>query len=132
MPETILSSILIQMTHDGISSVSLFSECQMILFSACCICGLISGILNIQFVRAASKRGDAVPTLHMAIMVLASLGIGGCTLFTWLTCRLASSEQRRLFLEREVSLYHSHEINEKVSSQLYFMQINQTRLKYFR
>ncbi|XP_062322243.1 transmembrane protein 196 isoform X1 [Osmerus eperlanus] len=85
----------------------------MILFSACCICGLIGGILNVQFVRAAARRPDALPSLHLACVVLACLGIGGCILFTWLTCRLASSEQQRMFLEREVSLHHSHEMSDK-------------------
>ena len=94
------------------------SICQMILFSACCICGLISGILNVQFVRAAAKRPDALPSLQLACVVLACLGIGGCILFTWLTCRLASSEQQRMFLEREVSLHHSHEMSDKVRSPL--------------
>ncbi|KAF0024733.1 hypothetical protein F2P81_023535 [Scophthalmus maximus] len=39
--------------------------------------------------------------------------ISSCTLSTWLTCRLASSEQQRMFLEREHSLHHSHEMTEK-------------------
>ncbi|XP_068092090.1 transmembrane protein 196 isoform X2 [Hyperolius riggenbachi] len=81
----------------------------MILFSACCICGLIGGILNIQFLRALSKRSP----LHLASMSLACIGISGCTISTWLTCRLASYEQRRMFLEREHSLHHSHEMTEK-------------------
>ncbi|XP_066532024.1 transmembrane protein 196 isoform X3 [Hoplias malabaricus] len=85
----------------------------MILFSACCICGLIGGILNLQFVRALVKRPDAVRSLHLATMSLACLGISSCTLSTWLTCRLASSEQQRMFLEREHSLHHSHEMAEK-------------------
>ncbi|XP_062846876.1 transmembrane protein 196 isoform X2 [Trichomycterus rosablanca] len=85
----------------------------MILFSACCICGLIGGILNFQFVRALVKRPDRVQSLHMAAMTLACLGISSCTLSTWLTCRLASSEQQRMFLEREHSLHHSHEMTEK-------------------
>ncbi|XP_050934426.1 transmembrane protein 196 isoform X2 [Lates calcarifer] len=82
----------------------------MILFSACCICGLIGGILNFQFVRALNKRRDSI---HLAAMTLACLGISSCTLSTWLTCRLASSEQQRMFLEREHSLHHSHEMTEK-------------------
>ncbi|XP_072268646.1 transmembrane protein 196 isoform X2 [Pyxicephalus adspersus] len=81
----------------------------MILFSACCICGLIGGILNIQFLRALSKRSS----LHLASLSLACIGISGCTISTWLTCRLASYEQRRMFLEREHSLHHSHEMTEK-------------------
>lgn len=85
----------------------------MILFSACCICGLIGGILNFQFVRAV-KRPGAMPSLHVAAMSLACLGISSCTLSTWLTCRLASTEQQRMFLEREHSLHHSHEMAEKV------------------
>ncbi|KAG7501216.1 hypothetical protein JOB18_043046 [Solea senegalensis] len=92
----------------------------MILFSACCICGLIGGILNFQFVRAMNKRPDTMHSIHLAAMTLACLGISSCTLSTWLTCRLASSEQQRMFLEREHSLHHSHEMTEKcacVSSQ---------------
>ncbi|KAM4028249.1 transmembrane protein 196 isoform 2-T2 [Anomaloglossus baeobatrachus] len=81
----------------------------MILFSACCICGLIGGILNIQFLRALTKRSP----LHVASLSLACIGISGCTISTWLTCRLASYEQRRMFLEREHSLHHSHEMTEK-------------------
>ncbi|XP_066570699.1 transmembrane protein 196 [Amia ocellicauda] len=85
----------------------------MILFSACCICGLIGGILNFQFVRALVKKSTALYSLHLAAMALACLGIGGCTLSAWLTCRLASNEQQRMFLEREHSLHHSHEMTEK-------------------
>ncbi|XP_037649644.1 transmembrane protein 196 isoform X2 [Sebastes umbrosus] len=85
----------------------------MILFSACCICGLIGGILNFQFVRALNKRPDSMHSIHLAAMTLACLGISSCTLSTWLTCRLASSEQQRMFLEREHSLHHSHEMTEK-------------------
>uniref|UniRef100_G3NT29 Transmembrane protein 196 n=1 Tax=Gasterosteus aculeatus TaxID=69293 RepID=G3NT29_GASAC len=85
----------------------------MILFSACCICGLIGGILNFQFVRALNKRPDSMHSIHLAAMTLACLGISSCTLSTWLTCRLASSEQQRMFLEREHSLHHSHEMAEK-------------------
>ncbi|KAL6489599.1 hypothetical protein MHYP_G00033400 [Metynnis hypsauchen] len=88
----------------------------MILFSACCICGLIGGILNIQFVRALARRMDALPSLHLASLTLACIGIGGCTLSTWLTCRLASSEQQRMFMERELSLHHSVEMAEKVKN----------------
>ncbi|XP_040908503.1 transmembrane protein 196 isoform X2 [Toxotes jaculatrix] len=86
----------------------------MILFSACCICGLIGGILNFQFVRALNKQPDnPMHSIHLAAMTLACLGISSCTLSTWLTCRLASSEQQRMFLEREHSLHHSHEMTEK-------------------
>ncbi|XP_024299182.1 transmembrane protein 196 isoform X1 [Oncorhynchus tshawytscha] len=85
----------------------------MILFSACCICGLIGGILNFQFVRALARRPDSLRSLHLAAMTIACLGISSCTLSTWLTCRLASSEQQRMFLEREHSLHHSHEMAEK-------------------
>ncbi|XP_041868468.1 transmembrane protein 196 [Melanotaenia boesemani] len=85
----------------------------MILFSACCICGLIGGILNFQFVRAISKKPNSMSSIHLAAMTLACLGISSCTLSTWLTCRLASSEQQRMFLEREHSLHHSHEMTEK-------------------
>lgn len=92
----------------------LFSS-QMILFSACCICGLIGGILNVQFLRAVTKKTSSLYPLHLASMSLACIGIGGCTLSSWLTCRLASYEQRRMFSEREHSLHHSHEMAEKVS-----------------
>ncbi|KAM6411673.1 transmembrane protein 196 isoform 9-T9 [Pluvialis apricaria] len=85
----------------------------MILFSACCICGLIGGILNFQFLRALTKKSSALYSLHLASMSLACIGIGGCTLSSWLTCRLASYEQRRMFSEREHSLHHSHEMAEK-------------------
>ncbi|KAK5603065.1 hypothetical protein CRENBAI_009834 [Crenichthys baileyi] len=85
----------------------------MILFSACCICGLIAGILNFQFVRALNKRPNSMQSIHLAAMTLACLGISTCTLSTWLTCRLASSEQQRMFMEREHSLHHSHEMTEK-------------------
>ncbi|CAG11136.1 unnamed protein product, partial [Tetraodon nigroviridis] len=86
----------------------------MILFSACCICGLIGGILNFQFVRTLSKRPDSLSSIHLAAMTMACLGITSCTLSTWLMCRLASSEQQRMFHEREHSLHHSHEMTEKV------------------
>lgn len=46
----------------------------MILFSACCICGLIGGILNFQFVRALTKRPDSMHSIHLAAMTLACLG----------------------------------------------------------
>uniref|UniRef100_A0A3P8TFS7 Transmembrane protein 196 n=1 Tax=Amphiprion percula TaxID=161767 RepID=A0A3P8TFS7_AMPPE len=85
----------------------------MILFSACCICGLIGGILNFQFVRALDRQKGSKHSIHLAAMTLACLGISSCTLSTWLTCRLASSEQQRMFLEREHSLHHSHEMTEK-------------------
>ena len=88
---------------------------QMILFSACCIGGLIGGILNFQFLRALTKKTSTLYPLHLTSMSLACIGIGGCTLSSWLTCRLASYEQRRMFSEREHSLHHSHEMAEKVS-----------------
>ncbi|XP_051872897.1 transmembrane protein 196 [Pristis pectinata] len=84
----------------------------MILFSACCICGLIGGILNFQFLRAVAKRTFTYP-IYLASMSMACLGIAGCTLSAWLTCRLASNEQQRMFLERDHSLHHSHEMTEK-------------------
>lgn len=89
------------------------SPSQMILFCACCICGLISGILNVQFVRAAARRADVMSPLQAASMALACLGMGVSTLSAWLTCRLASAEQQRMFLERELSLHHSVEMTEK-------------------
>ncbi|XP_053568970.1 transmembrane protein 196 isoform X2 [Bombina bombina] len=85
----------------------------MILFSACCICGLIGGILNIQFLRDVTKKSSSQRPLHLVSMSLACIGISGCTISSWLTCRLASYEQRRMFLEREHSLHHSHEMTEK-------------------
>ncbi|XP_018975529.1 transmembrane protein 196 [Cyprinus carpio] len=88
----------------------------MILFSACCVCGLIGGILNVQFVHAMVKRTNSLYYLHLAFLCLDSLGILGCTLSTWLTCRLASCEQKRLFLERDLSLHHSVEMGEKVKA----------------
>ncbi|XP_067854393.1 transmembrane protein 196 [Heptranchias perlo] len=86
----------------------------MILFSACCICGLIGGILNFQFLRAVAKGTSFTYPIHVASMSMACLGIVGCTLSAWLTCRLASNEQQRMFLERDHSLHHSHEMTDKV------------------
>ncbi|XP_052595178.1 transmembrane protein 196 isoform X3 [Peromyscus californicus insignis] len=97
----------------GILCAKKKSGLVMILFSACCICGLIGGILNFQFLRAVTKKTSSVYPLHLASMSLACIGIGGCTLSSWLTCRLASYEQRRMFSEREHSLHHSHEMAEK-------------------
>ncbi|XP_039188218.1 transmembrane protein 196 isoform X5 [Crotalus tigris] len=94
-------------------SSPVWSGVCMILFSACCICGLIGGILNFQFLRALTKKSSALYPLHLTSMSLACIGIGGCTLSSWLTCRLASYEQRRMFSEREHSLHHSHEMAEK-------------------
>ncbi|KAF6087029.1 transmembrane protein 196 [Phyllostomus discolor] len=99
----------------GILCAKKKSGLVMILFSACCICGLIGGILNVQFLRAVTKKTSSLYPLHLASMSLACIGIGGCTLSSWLTCRLASYEQRRMFSEREHSLHHSHEMAEKVS-----------------
>ncbi|XP_018596192.1 transmembrane protein 196 [Scleropages formosus] len=89
------------------------SGLTMISFSACCICGLICGILNIQFLRVLERRPEETHILQLAAIVLASLGIAGCALATWLTCRLASVEEQRMYLEREHSLNHSHEMTEK-------------------
>ncbi|XP_071071226.1 transmembrane protein 196 isoform X4 [Dasypus novemcinctus] len=97
----------------GILCAKKKSGLVMILFSACCICGLIGGILNFQFLRAVTKKTSSLYPLHLASMSLACIGIGGCTLSSWLTCRLASYEQRRMFSEREHSLHHSHEMAEK-------------------
>lgn len=55
-------------------SLHLSAPPQMILFSACCICGLIGGILNFQFVRALTKRPDAMSSIHLAAMTMACLG----------------------------------------------------------
>ncbi|XP_072820992.1 transmembrane protein 196 isoform X2 [Vicugna pacos] len=97
----------------GILCAKKKSGLVMIIFSACCICGLIGGILNVQFLRAVTKKTSSLYPLHLASMSLACIGIGGCTLSSWLTCRLASYEQRRMFSEREHSLHHSHEMAEK-------------------
>ncbi|XP_078391247.1 transmembrane protein 196 isoform X4 [Cetorhinus maximus] len=86
----------------------------MILFSACCICGLIGGILNFQFLRAVAKRTAFAFPIHVASMSMACLGIVGCTLSAWLTCRLANNEQQRMFLERDHSMHHSHEMTDKM------------------
>ncbi|XP_035476721.2 transmembrane protein 196 isoform X2 [Scophthalmus maximus] len=102
-----------QFSHLHLHIFSISPCPEMILFSACCICGLIGGILNFQFVRALNKQPDSMHSIHLAAMTLACLGISSCTLSTWLTCRLASSEQQRMFLEREHSLHHSHEMTEK-------------------
>uniref|UniRef100_A0A3Q2XTU0 Transmembrane protein 196 n=1 Tax=Hippocampus comes TaxID=109280 RepID=A0A3Q2XTU0_HIPCM len=59
----------------------------MILFSACCICGLIGGILNFQFVRALTKRPDSMQSIHFAAMTLACLGKTGHTAFSYLVRR---------------------------------------------
>ncbi|XP_077159947.1 transmembrane protein 196 isoform X6 [Paroedura picta] len=99
----------------GILCAKKKSGLVMILFSACCICGLIGGILNFQFLRALSKKSSTLYSLHVTSMSLACIGIGGCTLSSWLTCRLASYEQRRMFSEREHSLHHSHEMADKTS-----------------
>ncbi|KAJ8267288.1 hypothetical protein COCON_G00124600 [Conger conger] len=85
----------------------------MTLFSACCICGLIGGILSFQFIRALAKRPQVHQPLHLVAMTLACLGVACSTLATWLTCRLAGTEQQRMFLEREHSMHHSHEMTEK-------------------
>ncbi|XP_031432889.1 transmembrane protein 196-like [Clupea harengus] len=86
---------------------------MMIIFCACCICGLIGGILNVQFVRAAARRADFMSSLQIASISVACFGMVGCILSSWLTCRLASAEQQRMFLDRELSLHHSVEMTEK-------------------
>ncbi|MEE6466391.1 hypothetical protein FKM82_006933 [Ascaphus truei] len=101
----------------GIFCAKKKSGLVMILFSACCICGLIGGILNFQFLRALTKRPSSLYSLHFASMSLACIGISGCTISSWLTCRLASYEQRRMFSEREHSLHHSHEMTEKETTE---------------
>ncbi|XP_028835650.1 transmembrane protein 196 isoform X2 [Denticeps clupeoides] len=80
----------------------------MIVFTACCICALIGGILNVQFLRTRALHPP-----RLASLALTCLGMCCCTLSTWLTCRLASTEQRRMFLERDLSLHHSVEMTEK-------------------
>ena len=111
--------VLISFTSSTLNPPGPSFSHQMILFSACCICGLIGGILNFQFLRAVTKKTSSLYPLHLASMSLACIGIGGCTLSSWLTCRLASYEQRRMFSEREHSLHHSHEMAEKVSFVLF-------------
>ncbi len=64
-------------------------------------------ILKVRQPRSSFK-------MKLVSFFLSSPGISSCTLSTWLTCRLASSEQQRMFLEREHSLHHSHEMTEKV------------------
>uniref|UniRef100_A0A8C2PSQ9 Transmembrane protein 196 n=1 Tax=Cyprinus carpio TaxID=7962 RepID=A0A8C2PSQ9_CYPCA len=75
------------------------------------------GILNVQFLCEYVKWSNSLYSLHLAFLCLASLGMLGFILSTWLTCRLASWEQKRLFLERDLSLHHSVEMDEKCSSQ---------------
>uniref|UniRef100_A0A8C2PSL5 Transmembrane protein 196 n=1 Tax=Cyprinus carpio TaxID=7962 RepID=A0A8C2PSL5_CYPCA len=73
------------------------------------------GILNVQFLCEYVKWSNSLYSLHLAFLCLASLGMLGFILSTWLTCRLASWEQKRLFLERDLSLHHSVEMDEKVT-----------------
>uniref|UniRef100_UPI00398EBBFC transmembrane protein 196 isoform X3 n=1 Tax=Pristiophorus japonicus TaxID=55135 RepID=UPI00398EBBFC len=84
-------------------------------FLICGICGIVcarkkSGLI---FLRAVAKRTAFTYPIHVASMSMACLGIVGCTLSAWLTCRLASNEQQRMFLERDHSLHHSHEMTDK-------------------
>ncbi|XP_007897887.1 transmembrane protein 196 isoform X3 [Callorhinchus milii] len=86
-----------------------------VCFLICGICGIVcakkkSGLI---FLRALGKGTAFVYPIHVASMSMACLGIAGCTLSAWLTCRLASNEQQRMFLEREHSLHHSHEMTDK-------------------
>ncbi|XP_038653388.1 transmembrane protein 196-like isoform X6 [Scyliorhinus canicula] len=69
---------------------------------------------GICFLRAVSKRRAVTFPIHIASMSMACLGIVGCTLSAWLTCRLASNEQQRMFLERDHSMHHSHEMTDKI------------------
>ncbi|XP_038653387.1 transmembrane protein 196-like isoform X5 [Scyliorhinus canicula] len=85
-------------------------------FLICGICGIVcakkkSGRI---FLRAVSKRRAVTFPIHIASMSMACLGIVGCTLSAWLTCRLASNEQQRMFLERDHSMHHSHEMTDKI------------------
>ncbi|XP_043545718.1 transmembrane protein 196 isoform X5 [Chiloscyllium plagiosum] len=85
-------------------------------FLICGVCGIVcakkkSGRI---FLRALAKRTEISYPRHVASMSMACLGIAGCTLSAWLTCRLASNEQQRMFLERDHSLHHSHEMTDKV------------------
>lgn len=63
-----------QFSHLHLHIFSISPCPEMILFSACCICGLIGGILNFQFVRALNKRPDSMHSIHLAAMTLACLG----------------------------------------------------------
>lgn len=67
---------------------------------------------------------------HLVSFFLSRPGISSCTLSTWLTCRLASSEQQRMFLEREHSLHHSHEMTEKVGEQQQQQQSRNPQLQH--
>ncbi|XP_043545717.1 transmembrane protein 196 isoform X4 [Chiloscyllium plagiosum] len=87
-----------------------------VCFLICGVCGIVcakkkSGRI---FLRALAKRTEISYPRHVASMSMACLGIAGCTLSAWLTCRLASNEQQRMFLERDHSLHHSHEMTDKV------------------
>ncbi|KAA8585961.1 hypothetical protein FQN60_007530, partial [Etheostoma spectabile] len=87
------------------------------------VASIVLGAVGISWVRGQHKpqQGDASPFLVCGMCgVLCArkrtgliVRISFCTLSTWLTCRLASSEQQRMFLEREHSLHHSHEMTEK-------------------
>lgn len=72
--------------------------------------------LSFRFQHVISKDSSLVHWSETWIFTksCSSAGISSCTLSTWLTCRLASSEQQRMFMEREHSLHHSHEMTEKV------------------
>uniref|UniRef100_A0A8C4QEW8 Transmembrane protein 196 n=1 Tax=Eptatretus burgeri TaxID=7764 RepID=A0A8C4QEW8_EPTBU len=86
----------------------------MILFSSLCICGMIAGILNVQFLQEDSLRRSTVRnSIRLAALTTAAVGIAGCLAASWLTCRMARNEQRRMFFEMEHSLHHSHELTEK-------------------
>ncbi|XP_078391233.1 transmembrane protein 196 isoform X2 [Cetorhinus maximus] len=91
--------------------------------SKACLCFLICGICGIIcakkksgriFLRAVAKRTAFAFPIHVASMSMACLGIVGCTLSAWLTCRLANNEQQRMFLERDHSMHHSHEMTDKM------------------
>ncbi|XP_078475356.1 transmembrane protein 196 [Lampetra planeri] len=88
----------------------------MILFSALCICGLIAGILSFRFVWRRGGGAAGRPEGHVAVASLsvAGVGVAGCAASAWLTCRLARNEQRRMFVEMEHSLHHTHELTERV------------------
>ncbi|XP_048418761.1 transmembrane protein 196 isoform X3 [Stegostoma tigrinum] len=87
-----------------------------VCFLVCGICGIVCAIKKSGriFLRALAKRTEIAYPVHVASMSMACLGIAGCTLSAWLTCRLASNEQQRMFLERDHSLHHSHEMTDKV------------------
>uniref|UniRef100_A0A8C1WSV6 Transmembrane protein 196 n=1 Tax=Cyprinus carpio TaxID=7962 RepID=A0A8C1WSV6_CYPCA len=88
-------------------------------FLVCGLCGILcakkkTGLTMIMFSFLCEyvKWSNSLYSLHLAFLCLGMLGF---ILSTWLTCRLASWEQKRLFLERDLSLHHSVEMDEKAT-----------------